>query len=286
MDRWIRTSVILTASAIFCLVNHASAQSQRDQSGEVTQLSPGEQAGEEWINSRGMAFCWCPPGSYLAGSPAKEPGRYADETQRRVVIDEGFWIGKYEVTKGQWTGSPIRNCLAVEDDHPQDNASCTKDAGRALKALNELEAKLGALPPEWEYALPTEEQWEYAARAGAATRFYFGDDVNDLPKHANFSDRSYYETLDVYSNAAHRTLNDRFASLAPVGSFAANPWGLHDVYGNLAEWCDNCVARGGSWATSAENCRSAYRHPFGDRDTEQFIGFRFVIRRKQPERLR
>ncbi|MBI1249327.1 SUMF1/EgtB/PvdO family nonheme iron enzyme [bacterium] len=246
----------------------------------VVKFHPGQKAGDQWVNSHGMVFCWCPPGSYLAGSPADEPGRYEDESQREVVIREGFWIGKYEVTKGQWTGSAIRNCLASDDQHPQDMAMQSKDANRALKSLNESEAKAGALPPDWEYALPTEDQWEYAARAGTTSRFYFGDDIKQLPQHANFGDRSYYDTLDIYSNSAHRTLDDGFAKLAPIGSLKPNPWGLHDVYGNLAEWCENAVTRGGSWVSSAENCRSAYRHKFGDRDKEPFIGFRFVIRRK------
>lgn len=246
-------------------------------------FAPGQQAGNEWINGRGMVFCWCPPGRYIAGSPHDEPGRYADESQREVVIRQGFWIGKYEVTKEQWTGSNIRNCVATDKNHPQDNANQSKDGGRALKALNEAEWKSGGLPPDWEYALPSEDQWEYAARAGTTTRFYFGDDITQLPKHANFGDRSYYETLDIYANSAHRTLDDGFAQLAPVGSFAPNPWGLHDVYGNLAEWCDNRATRGGSWVSFAENCRSAYRHPFGDRDREVFIGFRLIIRKKQTD---
>lgn len=244
-------------------------------------LHEGQNAGDEWTNSHGMVFCWCPPGKYLAGSPMEEVGRYSDETQREVVIREGFWIGKYEVTKGQWTGSDIRNCIASNDQHPQDMATQSKGGGRALRALNESELKSGLISAEWEYALPTEEQWEYAARAGTTTRFYFGNDIDELPKHANFGDRRYYDTLDVYSNSADRTLDDGFTQLAPVGSFMPNPWGLHDIYGNLAEWCENAVTRGGSWVSSAENCRSAYRHKFGDRDSEPFIGFRFVIRKKK-----
>jgi len=245
-------------------------------------FAPGKQAGDQWVNSRGMMFCWCPPGSYTAGSPVDEPGRYADEKQRVVTIKEGFWIGKYEVTRAQWMGPVPRNGVATANDHPQDMANQSKDGGRALRPLNEAERKNGSLPDDWEYALPTEEQWEYAARAGTKTRFYFGDDIAELPKHANFGDRSYYDTLNVYSNSAHRTLNDGFAQLAPVGSFAPNPWGLHDVYGNLAEWCENRATRGGSWVSSAQNCRSAYRHVFGDRDNEIFIGFRFVIRKTSP----
>lgn len=279
-----RSSVLL--GIVFVLTAASIVMADRpsdsgDSDARLVEFYTGEKAGDQWVNSHGMAFCWCPPGTYVAGSPTEEPGRYKDETQREVIIREGFWIGKYEVTKGQWTGSDIRNCLASDDQHPQDMATQLKGGGRALRALNEAESKAGVIPSDWEYALPTEEQWEYAARAGTNTRFYFGDDIRELPKHANFGDRSYYDTLDVYSNSANRTLDDGFARLAPVGSLLPNPWGLHDVYGNLAEWCENAVTRGGSWVSSAENCRSAYRHQFGDRDSEPFIGFRFVIRKKQ-----
>ena len=180
-------------------------------------------------------------------------------------------------------GSANRASIATEDNHPQDMANQSKDGGRALRALNEAGWKAGSLPADWEYALPSEDQWEYAARAGTTTRFYFGDDIRELRKHANFADSSYYDTKDIYSNSAHRTMDDGFPQLAPVGSLAPNPWGLHDVYGNLAEWCDNRATRGGSWVSSAENCRSAYRHTFGDRDNEIFIGIRFIIRKKQSE---
>lgn len=239
-------------------------------------FAPGKRAGEEWVNRRGMVFCWCPPGSYTAGSPPETLGRYADEQQRPVTIADGFWISKYELTHAQWMGANVpRSAVAWHKLHPQDMANQSKDGGRMLKALNDADP----LPDRWQYTLPSEEQWEYAARAGTVLRFYFGDDVEQLPQHANFGDKSYFDTKDVYSISAHRTLDDGFAQLAPVGSFAANPWGLHDVYGNLAEWCSNAATRGGSWVSLAENCRSAYRHRFGDRDNEVFIGFRLIIQR-------
>lgn len=274
--------LILLGVFVGCAVGSGFNERAAGDDAPGKKFAPGQRAGDEWVNGRGMTFCWCPPGKFLMGSPEDEPGRYTDERQREVVIGQGFWIGKYEVTKEQWTGVNIRNSIARQPNHPQDNANQSKDAGRALRALNEAEWKSGSLPADWEYALPSEAQWEYAARAGTATRFYFGDDINQLPKHANFGDRSYYDTLDVYSNSADRTLDDGFARLAPVGSFAPNPWGLHDVYGNLAEWCDNRATRGGSWVSSPDSCRSAYRHTFGDRDSEVFIGFRFIIRKKEP----
>ncbi len=240
-------------------------------------LIAGSNAGDEWVNGQGMVFCWCPPGSFISGSPAGEPARYDDEDQQPIEIKRGFWISKYEVTSGQWQGNRPRNCLASHKLHPQDMANQSKDGGRFLSALTHAEQSGGRLPAGWQYALPSEHQWEYAARAGTQSRFYFGESLVQLPEHANFADRSFYDTNDIYSTSAHRTLDDGTPYLARVGSYAPNAWGLHDVYGNLAEWCDNSTTRGGSWCSLAQNCRSAYRHKFGDRDNEIFVGFRIIL---------
>ena len=234
----------------------------------------GKSAGQEWVDPFGMVFCWCPPGKYQFGSPPDEPGRYADEEAREVTIEQGFWISKYELTYAQWRPNRPRDCVANQKNHPQDSANESKDGGRHLNALNQE----ASLPADWEYALPTEEQWEYAARAGTQTAHYFGADPALLPEHANFGDKSYFNSLKPYSISGHREWDDGTSQLAAVGSYAPNPWGLHDVYGNLAEWCDNSVARGGSWVSSPNACRSAYRLPLGDRDNEIYIGFRLVIR--------
>lgn len=245
----------------------------------------GMQRGEEWVNSRGMVFCWCPPGEYIAGSPEDAPGRYPDEAQKTVTIEDGFWISKYEVTLGQWRGNRHRESLASDKLHPINMASQSKDTkAREINPLNKSEWQADRLPKDWEYALPTEEQWEYAARAGTTTRFYFGEDPAQLPLHANFSDKSHYDTESVYSNSAHRLWNDGTPGLARVGSYKPNPWGLHDVYGNVAEWCDNAVVRGGAWVSVPDSCRSAYRDPRGDRDQENYIGCRFVIQKRRDKK--
>jgi formylglycine-generating enzyme required for sulfatase activity len=151
------------------------------------------------------------------------------------------------------------------------------------RTLTEDERKAGRLPEDWQYDLPSEEQWEYATRAGTSTRFYFGDDLNQLPQHGNFADKIFYDTKDTFSNHAHRTLDDGFAKLAPVGSFKPNPWGLHDVYGNIYEWCRDNGARGGSWITIPENCRSAYRDHYSSRDNQIYLGYRIVIQPNVPD---
>jgi formylglycine-generating enzyme required for sulfatase activity len=241
-------------------------------------LVEGKSAGDEWVSPDGIVFCWCPAGSFEMGSPADTPGRYADEEQHKVEIERGFWISKYETTQHQWGLARGHKYQAEFKNHPIVNVNQSKDGNRALSAMNSRDAKVLG---DWEYACPTEQQWEYAARAGTDARFYFGDDLNELPQHANFGDKSYFDTKDVYSISAHRTLNDGAARLTAVGQYQPNPWGLHDVYGNVAEWCEDVIARGGSWVSQAENCRSAYRIRYGDREDEPFIGFRFIIRKKK-----
>ena len=241
----------------------------------------GRKAGDEWVNSRGMVFCWCPPGKYVMGSPTTEPGRYPDEKQKTVTIEHGFWISKYELTLSQIGKKRPRKTIATHKNHPLTTLHLD-DARRTLKRdFTAAEHKQGRLPKDWEYRLPSEEQWEYAARAGTKTARFFGNDASQLPRYANFSDKSFYNSGSPYSAAASRTLDDGVVQLAPVGSYGANPWGLYDVYGNVAEWCRNSAARGGSWVSAASSCRSAHRHTYSSRAQLNYLGFRFVIQRRQ-----
>lgn len=244
-------------------------------------LSAGQNPGDIWVNHRGMVFCWCPPGRFVAGSPDNTPGRYPDEVQRKVDIAQGFWIGKYELTLSQNLRNKPRKTIASHKNHPVTMLHHDDGKSMVIRTLTESERQAGRLPADWEYSLPDEEQWEYAARAGTESRFYFGDDLTLLPQHANFADRSWYETGDVYSNSADQTLNDGAPELNLVGSYKANQWGLHDVYGNVGEWCINHAVRGGAWVSQPQNCRSAYRDVFSARSERNYIGYRLVIQKVQ-----
>ena len=144
--------------------------------------------------------------------------------------------------------------------------------------------------------MPTEAEWEYACRAGKRTRFFFGNEQSELFKFANFCDaanRSGY-AWQVFDK------NDGYDKVAPVGSFAPNDWKLHDMVGNVSEWCSDFygpypdiqqvdnpkgpdfgerrVLRGGSWASAGEYCRSAARTDFLlPRPPSGSVGFRVVI---------
>ena len=257
--------------------------------GPRDQFVLGGNAGDEWVNRRGIVFCWCPPGRYIAGSPKDEPGRYPDEHQREVVMKDGFWISKYELTVPQNmrsnNGQPPLGSIARHKLDPLTMVNLDDAKSMTSRSFSSEERKAGRLPNDWEYSMPTEEQWEYAARAGTQTTYSFGNNEAQLPAHANFADKAFYDTGDVYSNYAHRTLSDGVVRLAHVGSYAPNAWGLYDMHGNVAEWCLNTAVRGGSWVNVAADCRSAFRHTYSSRNQENFIGYRIVIQRtSKPER--
>lgn len=248
------------------------------------EFAEGKKAGDEWVDGRGIVFCWCPPGTYVAGSPEEEAGRYPDEKLHEVTIEHGFWIAKYEMTLRENVRNRPRNTLAEQKNEPLTMINHDDARRMTTVTMTESERKAGRLPEGWQYSLPTPEQWEYAARAGTRTAYSFGDDVDDLPRYANFGDKSYYETGSVFSNSAHRTLDDGAVHPVEVGSYEPNPWGLHDVHGNVAEWCLDQSIRGGSWVSPPAYCRSAHRDAFSSRNEQTFIGYRLVIQRVPPQK--
>ena len=262
----------------------------------ATELKAGTTAGEEWVNPLGMVFCWCPPGTYQMGSAPDAALRGDDESQRTVTFPQGFWMAKYEFTRQQIFALIGRHTYLSTGTHklqPLDKFR-VGDAKTWLAVLNTN------APARWHYAVPTEEEWEYAARAGTTTPFYFGAPVSDLVKHGNFADMNLFASEDGFYAYADRVLDDGARGTAKVGSYRPNPWGLHDVYGNLSELCDtpyaapnvktnqyaNLVIRGGSWLSTPATCRSAYRNFFSFGASENIVpnhvGYRFIIRPAAP----
>ena len=245
----------------------------------------GTKAGQEWgSNGLKMKFCWCPPGKFMMGSPQDEKKNAGDEHQVKVTLTRGFWLGKYEATQAQWKAmigtQPWAGKRHVKegDDYPVTYVSW----GDAVKFCAELTKKdllSGKLPVNWEYRLPTDAQWEYACRAGSKTRFSFGDDDSQLGGYAWFDKNARI----VGEKYAHR-----------VGGKRANVWGLHDMHGNVYEWCRDWyelevpggtdpevtkmgsrrVHRGGSWYYFSWFCRSAARYRSRPGDRSSLLGFR------------
>ncbi len=205
------------------------------------------------VGSRTLALRWCPPGSFTMGSPTSEEGRDNDETQHRVTLTKGFWMGETEVTQGLWKEVMGNNpsSFKLGDDYPVEQVSWN-DCQKFVEKLNEK------APSDWRFALPTEAQWEYACRAGT-TGAYGGT--------GRLDDMGWY-----ISNSGDKT--------HPVGKKRANAWGLYDMHGNLWEYCADWhgaypggsvtdpsgpasdsgrVNRGGAWNELATYCRSALR---------------------------
>ena len=129
-------------------------------------LGDGKRAGDEWVSPTGGVYCWCPPGQFRMGSGGGEASRNEDETPVDTRIDRGFWIGKYEFTRREAKTLTGRHTYLSTGDHKLQplNKFRKDDPGRILAALNET------APPGWEYALPTEAQWEYAGACRDADR--------------------------------------------------------------------------------------------------------------------
>jgi len=170
---------------------------------------------------------WIPPGTFLMGSSSIEVGYYLNEgPQRQVTLTRGFWMGKYEITQAEYEAimSSDPSYFRGWPDLPVESVTWN-DATNYCFQLTALELAAGRLPADHVYRLPTEAEWEYAARAGTTTRYSFGDDPDytELFRHEWCRENAQGHTH-------------------PVGLKPANPWGLHDMHAHLAEWCSDWYA--------------------------------------------
>jgi formylglycine-generating enzyme required for sulfatase activity len=198
-----------------------------------------------------------PAGKFLMGSPDSDPDALDYEKPQHLVQVNSFAIGKYPLTQAQYEavmGTNPSN-FANNPQNPVENVSWD-DAQAFCKKLSQITGKT--------YRLPTEAEWEYACRAGTTTRYYFGDDANQLGDYAWYNGNS--------QDTTH-----------PVGQKKPNAWGLYDMSGNVWEWCEDNwhnsyknapsdgsawltndnnlkLLRGGSWVNPPANCRSASRY--------------------------
>jgi formylglycine-generating enzyme required for sulfatase activity len=240
-----------------------------------------------------------PAGEFLMGSPESEAGRRADEGPQRRVSVPRFYMGRFEVTQAQWQQLMGDNPSGFKgSDRPVEQVSWN-DAQEFCQKLSQKTGK--------KYRLPSEAEWEYACRAGTTTQYYFGDDANKLGNYAWFGDNSggrqidtlkLWKDLNEDGNKYLAKLQENNNQTHPVGYFVANGFGLHDMHGNVWEWCQDPyyenykgaptdgsarvrnaeyrLLRGGSWFYYAQGCRSAFRTGYRP-DNRYFInGFRLV----------
>ena len=214
------------------------------------------------------------PGPFMRGSSREEPGRRTNElAPERAVIVKPFFIGIFEVTQAQFTAIMPRSPSYWRGNPtwPIDQVDWPTVAGGNgfLARLNRtLAAKYGgALLAD----LPSEDEWEYACRAGTQTSFNNGKNISNVDSDAGL------DPLANYNRAAG-------GSPRPVGLNAPNAWGLYDMHGNVAEWCKERFLRGGSWQSKAANCRAAWRTQISaDAAPSNQVGFRLVLRVRTGE---
>jgi formylglycine-generating enzyme required for sulfatase activity len=232
-----------------------------------------------------VGFVWIPPGTFMMGSPWSEPNRQADEVQHNVTLTQGFWLSDHEVTQAEFLAVMGNNPSVFQEDpnrpgykqdlnRPVERVSWN-DAVLYCQKLTMRERAAGRIFDKQEYRLPTETEWEYAARA-RTTGPHYGD-------------------LDATAWWLGNFSVNNIGQMRSVKQRAANAWGLHDMLGNVSEWCSDWygdyptqsvsdprgpysgsdrVMRGGGWMHDATVVRAARRlrgHPDG---SMQDLGFR------------
>jgi formylglycine-generating enzyme required for sulfatase activity len=254
-----------------------SDSEKQDSKQKKTNVSPNERSTltidgtlpkKDFENSIGIKFVLVQPGKFMMGSEEYE----WEKPVHKVTISKPFYLGIYPVTQKEWKAIMGNNPSYFKGDNLPVESVSWNDVQEFIKKLNKKE---GAN----KYRLPSEAEWEYAARAGTTTRYSFGDDESKLVDHAWYDANSGDKTHDV-------------------GQKKPNPWGMYDMHGNVWEWVqDNWhgdyygaptdesswegsgssrVFRGGGWGSIAWYCRSALRFYFDPGIRFCFLGFRLL----------
>lgn len=276
-------------------VQHAAALGSLLLSSMVAAAPTADTLPREHTNSVGMRFVLIPAGTFEMGAADSDHEAGDNEKPRHAVtISQGFYLGQFEVTQAQWVAvmgaSPFSQDrsnpyydlpgMAARLNHPQNPAPVSwSDAQQFIQRLNQREGHT-------RYRLPTEAEWEYAARAGTTTAYSFGDDARQLGHYAWYGE------------------NFATGSTHAVGQKLPNPWGLYDIHGNVWEWVQDWyaeryaaaaavtdpggptsgsskVVRGGSWHETSGSWRTSFRKPYAPTYRGISIGFRLAM---SPER--
>jgi len=294
--RRMRSLVGAVALAVLLTVGCGMSESKADETPKV---------GDKITNDIGMEFSWIPAGNFMMGSTdeqVEEAWRECrefvsecprssferEQPQRQVTIPRGFWMGRHEVTQGQYE--------AVMGTNPSTFDECGTDCSVERVSWDDAKEFIKRLNDRndgFVYSLPSEAEWEYAARAGTTTAFAFGDSLSS--RQANFNGNY------PFGNAEKGPYLEKTTK---VGSYDANAWGLHDMHGNVWEWVEDIlhddytglptdgsanttigdssqrILRGGSWGGVGMNSRSAYRDWIDSPVRGNDLGFRVVARAK------
>jgi formylglycine-generating enzyme required for sulfatase activity len=271
--------VIAIISPIACVPQHRWPSLTAEEA-KARQYDAGQQLEQpvEITNSLGMRFVLIPAGRFMMGSPPTEIDHGDAERPHEVVLTKSFYMGTTEVTQSQWTAVMKTNPSFLEGaDLPVETITWAE----AVEFCDKLSAAENVV-----YRLPTESEWEYACRAGTTTPFSTGTTIR--------SDQANYDARKTYGSGVVGQYRE---ATTPAASFAANAWGLHDMHGNVWEWCadwfgeypggtvtdplgakkgDARVVRGGCWINDPAICRSANRGHTEPESWNFHFGFRVV----------
>lgn len=261
--------ILVAAIAIMLIVDSTDPADKEPVAG-----LPGSAIKENAItNTAGIRMTLMPAGSFVMGRITSSEAAGTDELPAHTVQVAPFYLSQTEVTQAQW--------VAVMGSNP----SRFMDPRRPVDQVSWLQAqefiqKLNSMERTNKYRLPSEAEWEYAARAGSRGAYSFGDDKSMLSQYAWFGAGGGIGT-------------------APAGKKAPNPWGLYDIHGNVWEWVEDCwhpdyngapadgrvwqggdcsvrVVRGGGWNSAAEYVRSATRGSYAPDMNDSGTGFRLA----------
>ena len=269
------------------IINRSLVHIQASKALAIPERRAGEEQEFEIAPGVKIVMCWIPPGEFLMGSPEDEVGHRDGETQHWVSISQGFWLGKYQATQAQWQAVMRNNPSRWQDSNlPVETVSWDdiSEPGGFMDKINRFAAAGEG------FSLPTEAQWEYACRAGTVTALNSGKNLTSvIGTCPNLDEVAWYG-----ENSGKKT--------HLVGQKQANAWGLHDMHGNVWEWCVdwhggytseplvdprgpdsgwNRVIRGGSSCLDSYYCRVARRGKNDSGDTYYGFGFR-VARNSAP----
>ena len=246
----------------------APPHTQQPEPGGMQMPPSGDTWSVDLPNGQRLELVRVPAGEFLMGSPEGEPDRSVDERQHRVRISRPFWMGKHEVTQAQWRSVMGSDPSESRGDELPVEMVSWNDCRQFLGGLNAVTGQT--------FRLPTEEEWEFACRATAQAAWSCGESPSCLGAVAWFSENS--------GNQPN-----------PVGRKQPNGFGLHDMHGNVYEWCVDqyvetygatasetrdtvtYVRRGGSWAVPPKHCRSAFRGNASSEKRRNDVGLRVVM---------
>ncbi|MDR0521696.1 MAG: formylglycine-generating enzyme family protein [Planctomycetaceae bacterium] len=232
--------------AVFAAVIFAPGQVPSANSLSAAEPKAGERKVVK-IKGVDFAFRYCPAGTFTMGSPNSEKNRRDEEAQHEVQLTKGFWLGETEVTQEQWEKITGQNPSHFKGRTLPVESVSWNDCQKYIEQLN------NNVPEGYKFALPTEAQWEYACRAGSKTAYYFGDDNKQL------GDYTWY-----HANSDKKTHE--------AGTKKANAWGLHDMHGNVWEWCSDWYGKYYGNSQLEKNLTPAGKNLYGeDLPKEQLV---------------